>query len=541
MNTAQITRYVKIQDDKSRLHFVICGEDDALSAALAARLLQASGSILEDAFHGAADAAVIVVDAQKSLSAETKRLCILASLHGIANVVLAIDGLQPGREVESHFNSIDKEFREFAARLNFKSMQCVTVSAGQGSTLLATLKSIQVEVMTSAFRLPVASVERVDNQSPSVFGTVASGTVRAGDAIRVQPSGKTSEVYRISGADGELAQAVAGQAITLTLQDPIDISSGDIISTVDDPASVADQFEADFIWAAEEPMMVGRSYLINLAGQMAGVTVSSIKHKVNVNTLEHQPAKQLGLNEIAVVTFALDRMVGFDPFAVNKTTGSFTLIDRISKQSVGAGMLHFALRRSHNIHMQAVDINKAARAVQKGQTPKIVWLTGLSGAGKSTIANLVEKKMHALGKHTYLLDGDNVRHGLNKDLGFTEADRVENIRRVAEVAKLMLDAGLVVITAFISPFRAERRMARSLVQSDEFIEVFIDTPVAVAEQRDPKGLYKKARRGELKNFTGIDSPYEAPEAPEIRLDTTRISAEEAAENIVAFLIGNECE
>ncbi|MCE2680762.1 MAG: adenylyl-sulfate kinase [Burkholderiales bacterium] len=538
MNTSQITRYLKIQNDKSGLHCVICG-DDALSAPLATRLLQESASILEDAFHRAADVAVIVMGAQKGLALESKRLSVLASLHGIPHVILAIEDIAPGQGAESFCNGIDKDFREFAVRLNFKSIQCLPVSAGQGGNLLATLKSVDVQPAPSAFRLPVSSVERVGDLPSSVCGTVASGTVRAGDAIRVQPSGKTSKVHRIAGADGELAQAVAGQVVTLTLQDAIDISSGDIVSTVEDPASVADQFEADFIWAAEEPLMVGRSYLINLAGQTAGVTVSSIKYKVNVNTLEHQPAKQLGLNEIAVVTFGLDRMVGFDPFTVNKTTGSFTFIDRISQQTVGAGMLHFALRRSHNIHMQAVDINKTARAVQKGQTPKIVWLTGLSGAGKSTIANLVEKKMHALGRHTYLLDGDNVRHGLNKDLGFTEADRVENIRRVAEVAKLMLDAGLIVITAFISPFRAERRMARSLVQSDEFIEVFIDTPVAVAEQRDPKGLYKKARRGELKNFTGIDSPYEAPEAPEIRLETTRMSADESAEKIVAFLVKSD--
>jgi bifunctional enzyme CysN/CysC len=392
--------------------------------------------------------------------------------------------------------------------------------------------------LACAFRLPVVSADRLNNELPSLCGTVASGAVRPGDSIRVQPSGKTSKVLRIAGAGGELGQAVAGQSITLTLQDPIDISSGNIVSTVDDPASVADQFEADVVWLAQEPLLVGRSYLMTLSGQTVGATVSGIKHKVNVETLESQPAKQLARNEIAILTFSVDRMVAFDPFSVNKTTGRFNFIDRTSKQTVGVGMLHFALRRSHNIHMQAVDINKAARAIQKGQTPKIVWLTGLSGAGKSTIANLVEKKMHALGKHTYLLDGDNVRHGLNKDLGFTEADRVENIRRVAEVAKLMLDAGLVVITAFISPFRAERNMARALVQEGEFIEVFIDTPVEVAEQRDPKGLYKKARRGELKNFTGIDSPYEAPEAPEIRLETTQLTAQDAADHIVRFITEN---
>jgi bifunctional enzyme CysN/CysC len=320
---------------------------------------------------------------------------------------------------------------------------------------------------------------------------------------------------------------VAGESITLTLTDEVDVSRGDLISGVDEPAGVADQFQADLVWMSEDPLMVGRSYLIKMAGRTAVVSVSDIKYKVNVNTLEHLAAKQLELNEIAVVNLSLDRMVGFDPYASNKTTGNNT---------VGAGMLQFALRRSHNIHMQAVDITKAARAVQKSQTPRIVWLTGLSGAGKSTVANLVEKKLHLAGKHTYLLDGDNVRHGLNKDLGFTEADRVENIRRVAEVAKLMLDAGLIVITAFISPFRAERLMARSLVAQGEFVEVFIDTPVAVAEQRDPKGLYKKARRGELKNFTGIDSPYEAPEQPEIRIDTTSLSAEDAADLIVNHLL-----
>jgi bifunctional enzyme CysN/CysC len=342
-------------------------------------------------------------------------------------------------------------------------------------------------------------------------------------------------VARIVLRDGDLPEAVAGQSVTLTLEDEIDISRGDVISAADAPAEVADQFEVALVWMHDEPMLPGRPYLLKTGATTATASITEIKYQVNVNTLEHTAAKTLELNAIGMCNIMLDRPVAFDPYATNRHTGGFILIDRYTNNTVGAGMIHFALRRSHNIHIQHLDVDKAARAAIKGQKPCVLWFTGLSGSGKSTVANLVEKKLHALGLHTYLLDGDNVRHGLNKDLGFTSEDRVENIRRIAEVAKLMADAGLIVLTAFISPFRSERQMARSLMPEGEFIEIFMDTPLDIAEQRDPKGLYKKARRGELKNFTGIDSPYEIPEAPEIRLDTGSHTPEELAAEILDFL------
>jgi bifunctional enzyme CysN/CysC len=342
-------------------------------------------------------------------------------------------------------------------------------------------------------------------------------------------------VARIVTHGGDLAQAVAGQSITLTLADEIDISRGDLISTVEAPAEVADQFETTIVWMHDEPLLAGRPYLLKIGAKTVTATITDIKYQVNVNTLEHVAAKTLELNAIGVCNLSLDRPIAFDAYQANRDTGGFILIDRLSNNTVGAGLLHFALRRAHNIHLQHVDVDKAARSAQKHQKSCVLWFTGLSGAGKSSIANLVEKKLHALGHHTYLLDGDNVRHGLNKDLGFTDADRVENIRRVAEVARLMVDAGLIVLTAFISPFKSERRMARSLMGDDEFIEIFVDTPLEVAEQRDVKGLYKKARRGELKNFTGIDSPYEAPESPELQLTTPQLSLDAAADAVIATL------
>jgi bifunctional enzyme CysN/CysC len=323
--------------------------------------------------------------------------------------------------------------------------------------------------------------------------------------------------------------------VTLTLEDEIDISRGDVLSMAESPAEVADQFEATIVWMTDEHMLPGRPYLLKIGTQTVTATITEPKYKVNVNTMEHLAAKQLDMNEIGVVNLALDRPIAFDAYNVNRDTGGFILINRLTNNTVGAGMMHFALRRSHNIHMQHVDVDKDARAAAKGQKPCVLWFTGLSGAGKSTIANLVEKKLHAMGRHTYLLDGDNVRHGLNKDLGFTEVDRVENIRRVAEVARLMADAGLIVLTAFISPFKSERAMARSLMGEGEFIEIHVDTPLEVAEDRDVKGLYKKARRGEIANFTGITSPYEAPEAPELRLVTTQITPEQVADQVIAKL------
>jgi bifunctional enzyme CysN/CysC len=351
----------------------------------------------------------------------------------------------------------------------------------------------------------------------------------------VQPSGRESTVSRIVTAGGDLPQAVAGQSITLTLADEVDISRGDVLSTAEAPAEVADQFNATVVWMHDAPMLRGRNYLMKIGTRTVTATILPLKHKVNVNTLEPLAADKLELNEIGVVELELDRPVAFDPYTVNRDTGGFILIDRLSNATVGAGMLHFALRRADNIHWQAVAVDKAARRALNGHGSAVVWLTGLSGAGKSTIANLLEKRLHAMGKRTYLLDGDNVRHGLSKDLGFTAEDRVENIRRVAEVARLMVDAGLIVITAFISPFRAERSMARELLDDGEFIEVHVDTPLEVAEARDAKGLYKKARRGELKNFTGIDSPYEAPQRPELRIDTAATGAEESVQQLLRLL------
>jgi bifunctional enzyme CysN/CysC len=363
--------------------------------------------------------------------------------------------------------------------------------------------------------------------------------VRPGDKIKALPSGRESTVERIVTFRGDLDEALAGQSVTLTLADEIDVSRGDVLATSDNPPAVADQFEATVVWFDDEALLPGRSYLMKIGARTLAAQVTEPKYKVNVNTLEHLAAKRLDLNEIGVVNISTDAPIAFDAYAENKDLGGFILIDRISNRTVGAGLLHFALRRSQNIHWQALDVHKPARAAQKGQSPKVLWFTGLSGAGKSTIANLVEKKLFADGRHTYLLDGDNVRHGLNKDLGFTDEDRVENIRRVAEVAKLMADAGLIVLVSFISPFRSERRMARDLMAEGEFVEVFVDTPLAVAEGRDVKGLYKKARNGELKNFTGVDSPYEPPEHAEIRIDTTTLSAEEAAELIVQRLDGHD--
>jgi bifunctional enzyme CysN/CysC len=400
---------------------------------------------------------------------------------------------------------------------------------------LETCEIDETRLQKEAFRLPVQWVNRPNLDFRGFCGVITAGMVKPGDRIRAQPSGRESKVVRIVTMNGDQPMAVANQSVCITLEDEIDISRGDVISAADSPAEVADQFEANLVWMHDEPMIPGRSYLMKVGTQTVTATVTEAKYKVNVNTMEHLAAKQLGINEIGVVNLALDRPIAFDPYTQNRDTGGFILINRMTNNTVGAGMLHFALRRSHNIHMQHVDVDKGLRAKLKGQRPGVLWFTGLSGAGKSTIANLVEKKLAAMGRHTYLLDGDNIRHGLNKDLGFTEADRVENIRRVAEVSRLMVDAGLIVMTAFISPFRSERAMARGLLGEGEFIEVFVATPLAVAEERDVKGLYKKARRGEIANFTGISSPYETPEKAEIVVDTTNSTPEQAADAVIARL------
>jgi bifunctional enzyme CysN/CysC len=400
---------------------------------------------------------------------------------------------------------------------------------------LETVEVDEERAQRGPFRLPVQWVNRPDLDFRGFSGTIAGGTVRPGDRIRVQPSGKESAVARIVTLDGDLPEAMAGQSVTLTLKDEIDISRGDLISQADSAAGIADQFEVALVWMHEDHLLPGRSYMMKLGTRTVSASVMDVKYQVNVNTLEHTAAKTLELNAIGVCTLNVDRPIGFDSYSDNRDTGGFILIDRMTNATVAAGMIHFALRRSQNVHMQHVDVDKAARCALNGQKSCVVWFTGLSGAGKSTIANLLEKRLHAMGHRTYLLDGDNMRHGLNKDLGFTDIDRVENIRRVAEVAKLMVDAGLIVMTAFISPFRAERAMARALVEKGEFLEIHVDVPLAVAEERDVKGLYKKARRGELKNFTGIDSRYEEPEQPELRIASDRTTTEDAVDRIIALL------
>ena len=500
-----------------------------------------------------ADAAILMVDARKGILTQTRRHSYLMSLLGIRQIVVAINKMDLVDYSEQRFNEIVEEYGQFAEQLGLSNITYIPMSAFKGdnivepsprmpwyhgTTLMGFLETVEVDdtrMQRAPFRLPVQWVNRPNLDFRGFSGSITSGVIKPGDRIRVQPSGKESTVERIVTYSGDLEQAVAGQSVTLTLADEIDISRGDVISIAEAPAETADQFESTLVWMHDDALLPGRPYLLKIGTQTVTASVTDIKYQVNVNTLEHTAAKQLELNGIGVCNLSLDRAIAFDDYQTNKDTGGFILIDRLSNTTVAAGMLHFALRRSQNIHMQHVDVNKQARALTKGQKPSVLWFTGLSGAGKSTIANLVEKKLHALGGHTYLLDGDNVRHGLNKDLGFTDADRVENIRRVAEVSKLMVDAGLIVLTAFISPFRAERRMARESLAEGEFIEVFVDTPLNVAEERDVKGLYKKARRGELKNFTGIDSAYEQPEAAEIHLDTTALSADEAADQVIAEL------
>jgi bifunctional enzyme CysN/CysC len=450
------------------------------------------------------------------------------------------------------FEAIVADYRAFAERLGLSDITAIPVAAVHGdnvsarsanmpwytgATLLGQLESVEVDTALAGrpFRMPVQWVNRPHAEFRGFAGLVASGRIGRGERIRVLPSGRECRVARIVTADGDLEAALAGQSVTLTLAAEVDVSRGDVLAVADDPPQVADQFEATIVWLHDEPMLQGRAYLMKSGSRTVSATITPLKHRINVNTLEHEPAGRLELNDIGVCELELDRAIAFEPYAVNRALGGFILIDRLSNNTVGAGLITFALRRSQNVHWQALDVDKQLRARLKGQRACVLWLTGLSGAGKSTIANIVEKQLTASGRHTYLLDGDNVRHGLNKDLGFTAQDRVENIRRVAEVSRLMVDAGLIVLVSFISPFRSERRMARDLFAPGEFLEVFVDTPLAEAERRDVKGLYRKARRGELKNFTGIDSPYEPPEAAEIHIDTTLMQPEAAAACIIARL------
>ena len=501
-----------------------------------------------------ADLAVILIDARKGVLTQTRRHSYLAHLIGIRNIVLAVNKMDLAGYSQDTFDAIVADYTAFARSIGIAEFVAVPISGFKGDnittrspntpwyaglSLIEHLETVEVSSAVDAarpFRMPTQWVNRPNLDFRGFSGLIATGTVRPGDAIRVLPSGKTSTVARIVTLDGDLNEAAAGLSVTLTLADEIDCSRGDVIVAATDPPQAADQFEATIVWMNDEPLVVGRGYWLKLGTQTVSATVRSPKYVVNVNTMEHVAAKTLELNAIGVAEIATERPVAFEAYADNRTLGGFILVDKITNATVAAGMLHFSLRRAQNVHWQAIDIGRERHADQKKQKPAVLWFTGLSGSGKSTIANLVEKKLHRMNRHTFLLDGDNIRHGLNRDLGFTEADRIENIRRVGEVAKLMADAGLIVITAFISPFKAERQMVRALVPDGEFFEVFIDTPLAVAEERDVKGLYAKARAGDLRNFTGIDSPYQPPAQPDIRIDTTKLSADEAAERIVQAVV-----
>jgi bifunctional enzyme CysN/CysC len=498
------------------------------------------------------DLAVILIDARKGVLMQSRRHAYIASLLGIRHVVLAVNKIDLVDYSQKVFDEIVADFRAFSAKLGFATEVAIPISARfgvnvmaksdqvpwyNGPSLLEHLETVDVDAALAdkPFRLPVQWVNRPNLDFRGFSGTIAGGRVRPGDTLVVAKSGKTSKVTRIVTQDGDLAEAAAGNAITLTLADEVDISRGDVLAAPDSRPAVSSQFAAHLLWMTEEELLPGRQYLLKIGTATVPVTMSGLKHKVDVNTLAQHAGKTLALNEVGYGNFALAQPLAFDPYKDNRDTGGFILIDRFTNATVAAGMIDFSLMRATNVHWQAVDVNKVARAAMKGQKPVILWFTGLSGSGKSTIANLVEKKLAAEGKHTYLLDGDNVRHGLNRDLGFTDADRVENIRRVGEVAKLFVDSGTIVLTAFISPFRSERRMVREIVGADEFVEIFIDTPIEICMQRDPKGLYEKAKAGKIKNFTGIDSPYETPEAPEITVHTAQGEPESHAQRIVDYL------
>ncbi|UTW02458.1 sulfate adenylyltransferase subunit CysN [Amphritea atlantica] len=500
-----------------------------------------------------ADVAILMVDARRGILTQTRRHSYLTSLIGIPHIVVAINKMDLVDYSEQTYTQIKEDYTEFARQIGIEQITFIPMSAlagdnitapssnmpwYHGTTLMGYLETVQVDdelMQKQPFRMAVQWVNRPNLDFRGFSGQLASGVIQPGDRIRALPSGKESTIATISTYDGNLPQAVAGQSVTLTLNDEIDISRGDMLTSAEEPASIGKQFETTIIWMHEEPLMPGRTYLMQIGSKTVTASITDIKHQVNVNTMEHLAAKKLELNGIGECNISLDQNIAFDAYKANRDTGSFILIDRMTNNTVGAGLINFALRRSTNITVQHTEVNKAVRSTLKSQKPCIIWLTGLSGSGKSTIADLVEQKLLASGHHTYLLDGDNVRHGLNKDLGFTDQDRVENIRRIAEVARLMVDAGLIVITSFISPFRAERQMARDMVEAGEFIEIFVNTPLDVAEDRDVKGLYKKARRGELKNFTGIDSPYETPETPELDLKTVEITPEEAADKVIELL------
>jgi bifunctional enzyme CysN/CysC len=501
-----------------------------------------------------ADLAVILIDARKGVLTQTRRHSYLVKLIGIKNVVLAVNKMDLVGYDKAVYDAIVADYTGFATSIGITEFTAMPISGFKGDNitahsenmpwyhgpaLLPHLETVEVDATSDQakpFRMPVQWVNRPNLDFRGFAGLIATGTIAQGDEIRVLPSGKTSTITRIVTLDGDLPQAVAGQSVTLCFADEIDCSRGQVITAAAAPTEVSDQFETTIVWMDEAEMLPGRPYWLKIGTQTVSATVGQPKYQVNVNTMEHLAAKTLDLNAIGVCNITTDRAIPFEAYADNHDLGGFILIDKMTNATVAAGMIHFSLRRAQNVHWQATDISREHHAGIKNQKPAVLWLTGLSGGGKSTIANIVERKLARMNRHTFLLDGDNVRHGLNKDLGFTDADRVENIRRVGEVAKLMTDAGLIVITAFISPFRAERDMVRAMMQPGEFIEIHIDTTLDEAERRDVKGLYKKARSGQLKNFTGIDSPYEAPESPEMRIDTTQMTAEQAADAIIARLI-----
>ncbi len=501
-----------------------------------------------------ADLAVILIDARKGVLQQTRRHSYLVHLLGIRHVVLAVNKMDLVGYDQATFDAILADYRAFATSIGITTFTAIPISGFKGDNITALsantpwysgpaliehLEPVEVDAAASqaqAFRMPVQWVNRPNLDFRGFAGQIASGTIRAGDPVRIVPSGKTSTVKAITTFDGDLDEAVAGQSVTLTLADEVDCSRGDLIAAAGDPPQASDQFCATFVWMDEEALKPGRAYWLKLGTQMVTATVQPPKYEIDVNSLEHLAAKTLSLNAIGVAEFATDRPIAFEPYAANRHLGGFILIDKFTNATVAAGMIEFNLRRADNVHWQPVSISRDDHAGMKNQKPRVLWFTGLSGSGKSTIANEVEKQLYLMNRHTFLLDGDNVRHGLNRDLGFTEADRIENVRRVGEVARLMADAGLIVLTAFISPFRAEREMVRKMLPEGEFIEIFVDTPLEVAERRDVKGLYKKARSGQLKNFTGIDSPYEPPERPEIRVNTVDMTPEEAARFIIQQIL-----
>jgi bifunctional enzyme CysN/CysC len=501
-----------------------------------------------------ADVAIILIDAKQGVLTQTRRHSFIVSMVGVKKVLLAVNKLDLVDYSEQVYRQIVSDYSDFAeSALDIDSITAIPISAllgdnvversektpwYTGETIMEYLENIEVrnQRKQAPFRMPVQWVNRPNSNFRGFSGLIASGETKIGDKVRLHPGGKESSIASIVTWDGELQQASVGQSVTITLNDEIDVSRGDTIAVSTDPCAESDQFQSRILWMNDNPMIPGRQYIFKSNTQTTTLTLGKLKHRIDVNTLNHLPAKTLELNEIGVCNISLDKRIAFDPYDDNRTMGGFIVIDRLSNNTVGMGLIDFALRRSENIHWQKMDVSKESRAEQKSQSAKIIWFTGLSGSGKSSIANILEKKLQALGKHTITLDGDNMRHGLNRDLGFTAADRVENIRRVGEVAKLMVNSGLICITSFISPFESERKMARSLVSENEFIEVFIDTPLSVCEERDVKGLYAKARSGEIPNFTGISSPYESPENPEIRIDTTKQSPEEAANQIIEFIL-----